>query len=162
MQTTRRSCTYRASGTSMTLDEEGATLCLWNKLAKCLVPTLAGHFVLCKYSSTSQSRVKKNCRSPGATYIWIFHLTEWFNLSFVYYELAVVLLQLLLMRSLWSGTVCRFPSFLTCFSLPFFTDSKITQAAVLGSALPGGWWEELRGVHVTCGQFCQVRIELIM
>lgn len=61
--------THCAAGTSLVVDEEGPTLCLWNKLTKCPLPTLARHFVLCKYSSMSQSRVRKNCRGPGATLI---------------------------------------------------------------------------------------------
>lgn len=40
-----------------------------------------------------------------------------------------------------------------CFIL---TDSSHTQASLLGSALSRGGWEELRGVHVTRGQLCQV------
>lgn len=46
-----------------------------------------------------------------------------------------------------------------CFIL---TGSTHTQASLLGSALSRGGWEELRGVHVTRGQLCQVSSVLFM
>lgn len=126
-------CEHLSHCTSLQLDEKGPTLSLWNKLTKCPLPTLAWHFVLCKYGSMSQSGVRRNCGGRGATV----------SLSRVYYEQTG--LQLLWME-LQGNIKCLSMSFVSDLFLSpslSLTDSTVSEASLPGSALSRGGREEL-------------------
>lgn len=120
---------------------DGKANMLVEQLAKCALPALAFPSVLCKYSSTSQSR-------RSLSYARVLHsgvLCSTESLSLVYCEETSFVQR--------RGRRLEAGSFV---SPCLFTGGAHVQTSLPGAALSRGGREELRGVHVTRGQLCQV------